>query len=181
MKWISLVGLSVVTAAALSAATVTYSTSGVFSTTGTNMLAIDGGDLTFDGLTDNTVTVPSNLSYGTFVATGVTGTVPVSEDFTLTLTETSPVSGSADVTATLSGMINSTQSTIALLFTTTSFSIGGNEYTISQPDGGIPIVPQSTNSGVTLEGTVVPEPATYLGIGSGLALVGLALWRKVRG
>jgi hypothetical protein len=67
------------------------------------------------------------------------------------------------------------------LFSDTSFSIGGTGYTIAQPAGGYPIVPASSNNGlVTIEGTVsgaasVPEPDTYIGIGSGLALMALGL------
>jgi hypothetical protein len=187
MKWISVVGLSVAVVAlpaALSATSVTYSTSGVFSTTGTDMLPIGTGDLTFDGLVSNTVTPPSNLSFGTFDASDVgTGSIPDGEVFTLTVTETTPDSGSAPATATISGSIDATSSSVLLSFNNTSFSIDGTQYTISQPPGGFPIVPPSSNGGlVTIQGTVsaAPEPATYLGIGSGLALMAFGLRRRVR-
>jgi hypothetical protein len=185
MKWISVAGLSVVVTAlpaALSAAPVTYSTSGVFSTTGTNILPIGAGDLTFDGLVSNTVTVPSNLSFGTFDASGVgTGAIPAGEAFSLTVTETAPNSGSATATATLSGSIDPSSSSVSLSFNNTAFSVGSNEFNISQETDGILIVPGSSNGGmITIQGTVIPEPATYLGIGSGLALLALRFRRKVR-
>src|SRR5579875_1219528 len=175
MKFISVVGLS------LAAAALPYSTTGIFSTTGTDMLPIGTGNLVFDGLVSNTVNAPSNISFGTFDASG-TGAGPISsgETFILTITQVSPTSGTAAASATLSGSIDPSSSSVLLSFNNTSFNIGGTDYTIAQPAGGYPIVPASSNKGlVTIEGTAaVPEPGTYLGIGSGLALMAIGSRRR---
>jgi len=69
--------------------------------------------------------------------------------------------GSATASATLSGTITTTSSTVRLVFSTTTFTIGGVTYTIDQPLNGIAIVSPASNTGLTtIQGaadTVVPE------------------------
>lgn len=190
MRWISVVGYSVAAVAlpaVLSAATVTYSTSGIFSTTGTDSLPVGTGDILFNGLSSGTVSAPSNISFGTFDTSGAgTGSIPSGEQFTLMIDETAPGVGTATEVASLTGSIAPTTSSLTLLFSTTSFTIDGTNYTIAEPPSGIPIVPASTNGGMTTvqgmvaPGAAVPEPATYLGIGSGLALMAFGLRRRVQ-
>ena len=168
----------------LPAATIEYSTTGIFTSSGTNVLSVGGGQLVFNDLGLTTVTSPSNVSFGFFDSSGIDGggTIPSGTQFTLTINEVLPVVGTDTVAATLSGFINATQSSVTVDFASPVFTIDGAEYTIAQPPGGIDIVPPSSNGGITtIQGSVtnaVPEPATFLSLASGLAI--LALGTRLR-
>jgi len=151
------------------AALITYSTlgrfdGGAFSTSPT--ITVGGGSITFNALGSTSVD-PGNISYGTFDsnAIGSGGMIPVGTTFDLQMNQTTPSVGSATASATLSGTIT-TSSTVRLVFSTTTFTIGGVTYTIDQPLNGIAIVSPASNTGLTtIQGaadTVVPEPATWL-------------------
>ncbi|PYN06570.1 MAG: hypothetical protein DME02_15470, partial [Candidatus Rokuibacteriota bacterium] len=93
---------------------------------------------------------PGNISYGTFDsnAIGSGGMIPVGTTFDLQMNQTTPSVGSATASATLSGTIT-TSSTVRLVFSTTTFTIGGVTYTIDQPLNGIAIVSPASNTGLT--------------------------------
>lgn len=175
----------------------TYSTTGVFTGTGAsgNVLTFsDGDDIVWDNIPSTTITVPSdgspgNLSYGMFDTNGVgsaTSSVPAGDMFTLTVTQTAPTSNGFTDTATISGTISSTGSTIKVLFPTLIFALGPDFFTIAQPtspDDGFLIVAPNDNSGfTTVNGTVAinptPEPTTMLLLGG--ALISLSLIRRKR-
>ena len=169
MKWRTLALATAIGAAAVnaSAATITYSTlgrfnGGAFSSSPT--LTVGGASMTFNALGSTSVD-PGNLSFGTFDsnAIGSGGTIPVGTTFDLQIVQTTPMSGTGVLSATLSGMISTTSSSVRLIFGTTSLSIGGVAYNLDQPLSGIAIVSPSSNAGLTtIQGSAseVPEPSS---------------------
>ncbi len=88
---------------------VTYSTSGVFGSSGTNLLSQGGAQIRFNNLASTTVNVPpdTNAIFGGFetLAAPPSPGVTLVDTFTLTITQTAPVPGSATFTATVGGNI----------------------------------------------------------------------------
>src|SRR5690349_20719403 len=116
---------------------VTFSTTGVFSVSGTNVVNftnIQGTTtITFNGTT-NPVNTPAGTSFGDLV---VTTTVPanllgpaIGGNFTLNFIQVSPA-GTASLLATLSGNIGFNTGIATITFTTTSVTIGGITYTVN--------------------------------------------------
>jgi hypothetical protein len=175
-------------AAVAKADPVTFSTTGVFSVSGTNVVNftnINGTtSLTFNGTT-NSVNTPAGASFGDLV---VTTTVPanltgpaVGGNFTLNFFQVAPA-GAASLVGTLSGTLGFNTGIATLSFSTTSQSIGGFTYTVN-PTYTIALPVTGVGGGAatgttTLQGTVTggaqtttPEPAT-VGL-MGMGLVGL--------
>jgi len=167
---------------------VTFSTTGVFSVSGTNVVNFINANGTtttiFNGTTDS-VSTPAGVSFGDFV---VTSTVPpnflgptVAGNFTLNVIQVSPA-GAASFVGSLAGTLGFNTGIATLDFTTTGLTIGGFQYTV---DPHYTIVLPVTGVGggagtgtTTIQGTVtaVPEPATTFLLGAGL-LGGLAAIR----
>src|SRR4029078_6840147 len=114
---------------------VTFSTTGVFSVSGTNVVNfanINGTTtITFNGTT-NPVNTPAGTSFGDIV---VTTTVPanlqgpaIAGNFTLNIFQVSPA-GSGSLVGTLSGSLGFNTGIATLSFTTTSLTINGFTYT----------------------------------------------------
>jgi hypothetical protein len=119
--------------------------------------------------------VGGNLAFGMFdVSACAAAKCSGTETFTLKVSETSPVSGTADLVGTISGVVLSNGFTdLTLTFTSDKMTIGKTLYEI-------PFMHSINFSFTTLNGAVgpngtIPEPSAgfLLGIGT-LGLVGLA-------
>jgi len=183
-----LLTIALLTSPTLAAPIVTYTTSGVFSSSGSALATFGSGTLTFvpgGGMVDLDLLNPSNGNLGTIVATGFSPTSmsAISGSLTLNILQTTPFAGSGAFVGTLSGSLLSNASSGMLLFSATSITLPGNvTYTISQPPAGFLVVPPTTNNGMTtLQGTIsmpvspatVPEPATFGLIGTALGVLGV--------
>lgn len=136
---------------------VTFSTTGVFSGSGTNVITFTNANgtttLTFNGTT-NTVNTPAGGQFGDLV---VTTTVPanqtgptISGTFTLNINQSSPP-GTGSFVGTLSGTLGFNTGVATLTFGTTSVDIAGFTYTIN-PVYTIAL-PSSGTGGTTATGT----------------------------
>src|ERR1041384_7719374 len=126
-----------IVAAEAKADPVTFSTTGVFSVSGTNVVNysnIQGTTtITFNGTT-NPVNTPAGTSFGDLV---VTTTVPanlmgpaIAGNFTLNIIQVSPA-GAGSLVGTLDGNLGFNQGIGTLTFATTSITIGGFTYTLN--------------------------------------------------
>jgi hypothetical protein len=171
---------------------VTFDTTGAFNGSGNSISFGSGGNtlqITFTGvstvnLNDTPFTFTSLGQFQTVTA-GTGATITSSTPFSLTITQSAPTSGTADLVATLDGAIQQNQSSGLVTFSTTSVTIGSDTYAVS--NNPLPLVPPSTNNGITSVQARVSGPAgnvpdggkTALLLGAGLLALTVAgrIWR----
>jgi hypothetical protein len=174
---------------------VTYSTSGVFGSSGTNALTQDGVRIEFNNLASTTVNPPpaTHALFGSFTTVNLPATAfTLVDTFTLTITQTAPGPGTATFTSTVGGtiFIGNSQAFVQFAAPLARIIDGGGfatTYRIVEGDEANPGRLElfgNTGQVSTLNGEIgiaaVPEPGTMALACVALPLLGIGYARNRR-
>ncbi len=181
MTFSSLLGVAVLlSAASANAAMVTYTTTGMFGTSGTNILASGDSTLTFLGTTA-TLDTPVGNNFGVFNLTGGQPRGPLNpfnSSFTLTFIQTEPTVGSSAAPGTVIGNVSFNSGILTYDPTVSSVAIGNVTYTFDNPAYVLQVPAGSSGGVTTIQGTItggeVPEPSTFVLLGAGITALAVA-------
>ncbi len=162
------------------ATSVTYTTTGVFTSSGTSTSTVPGATIGFTGTTQTVGPLfPTAANFGSFLVTtsGILSTF--TDDFTLTIHQMVPAPGGSAVTSTtVSGEVEGSSSQVSLIFIPANVSVAGNPsvaYEFLNGSYGLP-----ANQPTTLQMNVVltPEPTTLGLLGGSLLTLGYLIRRR---